>query len=192
MKIENLIKTRRSIRKYERIPISKKQIVRILEAGRWAPSAHNSQPWRFIVVQNNYIIKKLSELLTKESSYLLAGFNIILKETAKVVVNAPLVIVVYNSCELSKRMKKFGEPYFSITKVSEVQSIAGAIQNMLLTARSLNIGSAWLTAPLFCEKKVKRIFCIEGSLVAIITFGYSKTLNFKSRRRSVTELTRFI
>jgi len=62
--ILELIKTRRSIRKYKTAPVSEEEINKILEAGRWAPSADNSQPWRFIVLRSQEVRKKLADTLT--------------------------------------------------------------------------------------------------------------------------------
>ena len=64
MDILELIKTRRSIRKYKPGPVSEEEINKILEAGRWAPSADNSQPWRFIVLRSQEVRKKLADTLT--------------------------------------------------------------------------------------------------------------------------------
>lgn len=64
MDILELIKTRRSIRKYKLDPIPEEEINKILEAGRWAPSASNRQPWRFIVLRSEEMKRKLAETLT--------------------------------------------------------------------------------------------------------------------------------
>ncbi len=64
MDILELIKTRRSIRKYKLDPIPEKEINKILEAGRWAPSASNRQPWNFIVLRSEETKRKLAETLT--------------------------------------------------------------------------------------------------------------------------------
>jgi len=64
MDILEIIRTRRSIRKYEPEAISEEEISKILEAGRWAPSAGNSQPWRFIVLRSEDMKKKLADTLT--------------------------------------------------------------------------------------------------------------------------------
>ena len=64
MDILEVIKARRSIRKYKAEPVSEEEINKILEAGRWAPSADNSQPWGFIVLRSQEVRKKLADILT--------------------------------------------------------------------------------------------------------------------------------
>ena len=64
MDILELIKTRRSIRKYKQDPVSEEELNKILEAGRWAPSASNRQPWSFIVLRSEETKRKLAETLT--------------------------------------------------------------------------------------------------------------------------------
>ena len=63
MDILEVIKTRRSIRKYKPEPVSEDETNRILEAGRWAPSAGNSQPWEFIVIRSKEIKGNLADAL---------------------------------------------------------------------------------------------------------------------------------
>lgn len=58
------IMTRRSIRKYKSDPVPEEMVRKILEAGRWAPSANNSQPWNFIVLKDENVRKKLAEVAT--------------------------------------------------------------------------------------------------------------------------------
>ncbi|HRT36706.1 MAG TPA: nitroreductase family protein, partial [Caldisericia bacterium] len=59
--ILEIIKSRRSIRNYKNEKIKDEEILKIVEAGRWAPSASNNQPWRFIIVQNVELIKKIGD-----------------------------------------------------------------------------------------------------------------------------------
>jgi len=61
LKFKEVIKKRRSIRKYKDIPVPKEQILEILEAARIAPSASHRQPWHFIVVEDKETIKKLAK-----------------------------------------------------------------------------------------------------------------------------------
>lgn len=62
MDVLEAIKTRRSIRKYKSDPVPEEMMEKILEAGRWAPSANNSQPWKFIVLKDENVRKKIAEV----------------------------------------------------------------------------------------------------------------------------------
>jgi nitroreductase len=63
MDILEVIETRRSIRKYKPEPVSEDEINKILQAGRWAPSAANSQPWKFIVIRSKEMRGNLADAL---------------------------------------------------------------------------------------------------------------------------------
>jgi len=58
------IKGRRSVRKYTRNPVPEEFVVKILDAGRWAPSAGNSQPWSFVVLKDEEVKRKVAEATT--------------------------------------------------------------------------------------------------------------------------------
>lgn len=84
MDILEVIKTRRSIRQYTGDPISEEDISKILEAGRWAPSASNTQPWKFIVLRSQEARKKLADTLTwgRFLSQAALGIAVIINPTA--------------------------------------------------------------------------------------------------------------
>lgn len=64
MKVLEAIRTRRSIRKYKDKNISEDSIKKILEAGRWAPSASNTQPWNFIVLRDEKVRERVAQATT--------------------------------------------------------------------------------------------------------------------------------
>ncbi|MDY6861816.1 MAG: nitroreductase family protein [Thermodesulfobacteriota bacterium] len=142
--ILNLIKTRRSIRDYLDKPIQKDAIDKILEAGRWAPSGVNMQPWHFIVVKS----KELRTQVGNQAKFLFIK--------SRHVSEAPLIIVL---C---------GNPRSNFYKTD--CALAGA--NMVMEATALGIGSCWIGA--FNEAKIKEILDIPEkiSIIALITFGY--------------------
>ena len=57
-----IIKKRRSVRKYSGVPVTREEIESIIEAARYAPTARGVQPWEFIVVTNTDILKKIAEI----------------------------------------------------------------------------------------------------------------------------------
>jgi len=124
------IRSRRSIRAFQPEQIKEIELQDILEAGIYAPTATNLQPWHFTVVQNKDLLDRLNEGFKKlarisDSEYLKKVGN---KESFHVFYNAPTVIVL------------------SADEKSRTASVdcAAAIENMLIAAESLNIGSCWI------------------------------------------------
>lgn len=108
---------RRSVRKYTGDPVTREELLAILEAGRWAPSGLNNQPWRFLVVNAG------DERVAK-----LAGCT----KYAAVVENAASLIGVF----LDK------DAMYS--ELKDHQTAGACIQNMLLAAHALGLGAVWL------------------------------------------------
>ena len=127
--LEN-IKSRRSIRKYENEQISDAQLAEILEAGSFAPSSHNDQPWHFTVVQNHDLLNKINEdtkniMRNMDVDWIKQYGN---NDKFHVFYNAPTVIMVSGRKDA----------------INPEVDCSAAIQNMLLCAESLNIGSCWI------------------------------------------------
>lgn len=124
------IRERRSCRSFKQEQIKEEELQMIIDAGLWAPSGNNKQPWFFTVVKNKDIIEVIDQgakdnakkYLTDPKRLALAN-----NEEFKLFYNAPLLIIVS------------GEPK-SNTMIADCSA---AIQNMLLAAESLNIGSLW-------------------------------------------------
>jgi len=128
--ILNAIKNRRSIRSYETEQIDQKDLDLILEAGIYAPTAHNDQPWHFTVIQNRekiqYINDKSKELMSKSNVEWIKNMGI--NPKVNIIYNAPTLIIVSGRKDA----------------VAPLVDCSAAIENMLIAAESLNIGSVWL------------------------------------------------
>jgi len=157
LKFEDAIKGRRSIRRYtEKMP-KEKDIVKILEAATWAPSGLNNQPWKFKVIKD----KEQKDGLADFTSY------------GKVVKNAPLAVcVVLDKTAMYSREK-------------DTMAIGACIQNMLLRAHLLGIGSCWLGEILNKKKEVEKFLKIHSDyeLMAVVTLGYSDEKPRGSRKK---------
>ena len=143
----SVIKTRRSVRAYKDIPIENDDLEKILEAGRWAPSGVNIQPWRFLVVQDRLLVKEIGGL---------CYFGAI---KSRHVSEAAAVIVL---CGDSRSMGDTWE---------KDCMIAGT--NMTLMAEALGIGSCWIGA--FNGKAIRELCAIPADLqiIALISMGYA-------------------
>ncbi len=145
MDVKKTIRERRSIRKFKKRKVSRELIEKIVEAGRYAPSACNLQMWKFIVVDDQKIKEKISSVSNSPSP---------IKDSAFV------VFVVYDEKATPKHY-------------ANIQSAAAAIQNMLLMAHSLGIGSVWMSED-GDRCKIRDILRIPEKFfqVATVAFGY--------------------
>lgn len=175
MELKEAIYGRRSIRKYKNVPVSDQDIQDILEAGMMAPSAVNQQPWHFVVVKSKENIDAIISVMSEASNKLIPSLKQrfpnhpdVVEDTRKFVGmlgNAPLCILVF-----------LHEPHYNKKESTMIQSVASAIQNMLLTAYAKGIGSCWLTAPIEAgaDRILKERFAPDrGDMVALLTFGYA-------------------
>ncbi|HDI12781.1 MAG: nitroreductase family protein [Hadesarchaea archaeon] len=150
MDVFDVIKGRRSVRRFKPDPIEESDLEKILDAGRNAPSAGNCQPLELIVVRNEKIKRQLVKSALGQSF----------------LAEAPVVVVVCaNVSRTSNRYGKRGAELYCI------QDTAAAIQNMLLAAYALGYGTCWVGA--FDEEAVaKSIKAPEGIRpVGIIPIG---------------------
>ncbi len=124
------IKSRRSIRKYRSEQIKNEELDMILEAAIYAPTGHNDQPWHFTVIQNKELIDEMSvkskDAMAESPVNWMASMG--RAENLHLFYNAPTVIVVSGKKDA----------------VSPLVDCCAAIQNMLIAAESLDIGSCWV------------------------------------------------
>ncbi|MBF0532691.1 MAG: nitroreductase family protein [Candidatus Omnitrophica bacterium] len=169
--ILSVIRTRASTRKYLDKLISQDIIDKILEAGIFGPSVVGAQPGRFIVVKNREMIKAIDAVMKTNAGKVGFGSGM-MTYVAKIIESAPALIVVYNTRCVSERVKKISELYYENIKLAEFEAIAAAIQNMVLIAETLGVGTCWLDIPVLFEREINDIVRAEGRMVAIVTMGY--------------------
>jgi len=151
MNILEFIKSRRSIRKFLDKPVDRTHISQILEAARWAPSAGNCQPWRFLVVADKKKIKKFDPFFHQPW-----------------VLSAPAVIVVLAAPEDTH--KRYGPD-----SIWYIQDCAAATQNMLLMTHGLGLGAVWVGA--FSKEAVRDVLDIPANfeIFGLICLGHYQT-----------------
>lgn len=151
MDVFQCIFNRRSIRKFEKRPIDDKLIGLMLFAAIHAPSVGNTQGWEFVIIKNEEQNKKLAVAALHQNF----------------IKDAPIVMVVCADMEkIGLKYRERGE------KLYFAQNTAAAIQNILLSAHSLGLGSTWVGA--FDEEHVKEILKLPENLrpLAILPIGY--------------------
>lgn len=177
MSFLELVKARRSVRKYLSKPIPREVIDKCLEASRLAPSACNSQPWYFIIVDNEGLKKELCDKAFA-GMYAINGF-------AK---KAPVIVAVVT--ERSKYIACVGG-YARGVQYSLID-IGIACEHFILQAQEEGLGTCWLGW--FDEKAVKKLLSIpkDKKVDVMLSVGYPETRGTKDKtRKGLDEIRRF-
>jgi len=174
MSFIDLSNKRYSVRNYKNTPVEKEKINRCIEAARLAPSACNSQPWKFIIIDDPELKDKLAK----------AAFEGILKFN-HFVFKAPVLILIVS--ERQKAFAKFG----SIVKRKNFSQfdIGIAAEHLCLQATEEGLGTCILGW--FNEKRVKKMLSIPKlkRVELIISVGFSDDDNIPSKKRkSIDEI----
>jgi nitroreductase len=169
MDFERLVQVRRSTRQYEGRPVEKEKIEKCLEAARLAPSAHHTQPWRFIIIQDPETIQALSR----------KAFTGLYSAT-KFAFSAPVIVVLLAEIDLLTHViaKQVQDINYSMLDMG----IAG--EHFILQAEDLGLGSCWIGW--FDVKATRKYLKIPHSLriCSLISLGYPlKGLEHHEKRR---------
>jgi nitroreductase len=158
MTLDEILQARRSVRGYISQPVKEEDIKAITEAARVAPSACNSQTWRFIAVTDRALIQKIAQ----------EGMRPVVRNAW--IESAPLIIVGCSQLDLvANRVGSLvtGIEYYQI-------DLGIAMEHMVLKATELGLGTCWIGW--FNEKKIKKILDIPQAIkvLALLTIGSSK------------------
>ncbi len=172
MDIIDVIKSRRSVRKYRSDPVRREDIITILEAAHSAPSAMNHKPWEFLVITGEKILKMGENFLPIVEQFS-AGWKLsnvqgsISRDEfltfARYYGGAPVVIVILFEKQSHENFQK-----------AYLESASAAMENLLLAATARGLGTCWMTGPLADEESLRRIIEIPETkeIVAVTPVGY--------------------
>lgn len=167
MDVFDTIKNRRSIRSYDERPVTEAQIETLIEAASFAPSAGNIQPWEFVIVTDPGIKAQLAAAALDQAF----------------IAEAPVVIVV---CANETRSQQgYGSRGVNLYCI---QDTAAAIQNLLLAAYALGLGTCWVGA--FQEHAATSALNLPSHVrpVGIIPVGIPAERRPPRRRRPMTDI----
>ncbi len=188
MDLFDAIAGRKSIRRFKQTPAPDEVISKILDAGRLAPSANNTQPWKFTVIKDREVLKNMAAA-TREMVDRMIPFAESEKQAQRLAAykstyytffeHAPIVIAVcmegYDAGTdlLFARMGYAPEEIKRLRPLPGLQSVSAAIQNMLLAVHALGYGSCWMTGPLVAQEAFGTLlgFGKETSIVALLPIG---------------------
>ena len=195
---EDLLGSRRSIRRYSQLPVSRELIASLLRTAVTAPSAHNRQPWRFLVVEHNEdkdkLAKAMGALLRADRSRDGDDAQAIEADVARSyarLTGAPVLVVV---CMSMNDMDHYPDAKrVQAERVMAIQGTAMAAQNLLLAAHAAGLGACWMCAPLFCADTVHESLELpdDWEPQAIITLGYPAHSGKPFARRALHEVVQF-
>jgi coenzyme F420-0:L-glutamate ligase/coenzyme F420-1:gamma-L-glutamate ligase len=185
----DVLLNRRSIRRYTSEPIPDEVLEALLTAAMWAPSAHNRQPWRFVVVRDAQVKDKLARVMGERLRRDLEADSVnpaqidqdVSRSYARIS-TAPVAIVL---CLSLVEMDSYPDQRRSQNEyVMAVQSVAMAGQNLLLAAHERGLGACWMCAPLFCPDEVRGVLDLpdDWEPQALVTVGYPAESRRKTRR----------
>jgi nitroreductase len=190
------IKNRRSVRMFLDKPVGDEDLKTILNAANQAPSAHNQQSWRFIVIRGEKKSDLVNFVCAKAASFP-KPVSVLLRLASRSIASAPVVIAVANSGKLISR----GTELFNVNKdvaydffrIMEIQSSAAAVQNLLIAAISLGLATVWLGVLVLIKNDILRFLGEpEGEFMAVIPVGYAARQSTSPSKRSLGMVVKYL
>jgi len=181
MELNEAIRGRRSIRAYTSQPVPLELIRDIIEAGTWAPSAKNGQQWRFTVLTDQ-AKKRLTDLFRsklktissrKGMRWMGSSLN-----SCAIMEQAPVLIMVWNA----------GDKGWE----SEAHGVAAAIQNILLKAHSVGLGSLWIADIYYALDALADHLRKPWKLMAAVSIGWPASPGKVPPKKTVDEVSEFL
>lgn len=162
MDILNIIKKRKSVRKYKNKKIPKKILIKILDSARFAPSAFNAQDWKFILVSNKQKINEIAKICQQNF-----------------IKQAPHIIVGIGTNP--KQKMECGIPNYIV-------DLSIALDHLMLSATSKKLGTCWIGG--FKQNKIKKLLKIplQYQVVGLMTIGFSNDITIKTSRKKMKEI----
>jgi nitroreductase len=156
------IMSRRSVREFTAEPVARELLLTLLEAGHWAPSGLNNQPWRFVIVRDAQLRERLAGLT----------------RYGRIVRGAPALLAV------------FLDRAASYSELKDLQGIGACLQNILLAAHAQGIGAVWLGEILSQSAQVEKLLQVppDHALMALVAVGHPAHRRQESQRRPLAEV----
>lgn len=169
---QQLVRNRRSIRKYLEKSVEREKVLICLEAARMAPSADHVQPWRFLVIDNPEVKKNFSDEV-------FSGIY----SSSKFAGKAPVIIVML--AKLDVIANRIGKQIQGIHFYFIDMGIAG--EHIVLQAEELGLGTCWIGW--FSTKKTRKLLNIprKYKIVSLMSMGYYEKRPSKEKKRKTLD-----
>lgn len=176
--MKEVMESRRSIRKYANRPVEEEKVSRLLESARIAPSGSNTQPWRFIVVRDDEMRKKIAEVSHKQSWMMDAPVHIVCIADVRARLDETIEIKVHEESH-----------EFEVKQI--IRDTAIAVEHMVLEAENQGLGTCWVAW--FTQQEFRPILGIPDDkfVLCVLTVGYASEAPTPRPRKSIEEIVRY-
>jgi F420 biosynthesis protein FbiB-like protein len=164
--LHNFLQTRRSIRRFKTDPVPESVIQNILATATFAPSAHNRQPWRFVVITTQSVKENLAEAMAvdferdlKRDNVPPEKIHVQITRSKDRILSAPAAILL--CLDMSEMDSYPDEKRQEAERTMAVQSVAAAGLQLLLAAHAEGLGGVWACWPLFARETIQRTLDIR-------------------------------
>lgn len=208
MTVEEVIRSRRSVRRYQRTPLDRKLIERLIEIAVQAPSASNKQPWRYFVVDSRPTIERMAVVVAAAVEKIVAEideqFMDAFRNYGDYFVRfreAPVLIVpIFRELDVLTGLLRPGaeerlrEQIRSMEYSSGIISTSLAIENLMLYAHSIGLGSSCMTGPLVAVDELRQLLGVPRSwhVACVIALGYPDEAPVAPSRKPAASVIRWV
>ena len=188
----NIIRTRRSVRVYKTGKVTDEQLETILEAARWAPSGANTQPWEFVVTRDRKKMKRVREIYDNEWRQRKREDPVNYKGLKKDYVGDVSVLVLVCGDARTQRVYLTTRQPGDREKLFQA-SVANAVQQMMLAAASMNLGTVWVSVREEVEPELRELFGVprELRLLWICPIGHARAWPKAKPRRKLSAFVHY-
>ncbi|MGZ9222387.1 MAG: nitroreductase family protein [Anaerolineales bacterium] len=191
--LHSFLRTRRSIRRFKPDPVPTAVLEGILTTATYAPSAHNRQPWRFVVLTDSSVKTQLATAMAEdfERDLLRDGVSAEkirsqIKRSKERITSAPVVILL--CLDMSEMDSYPDRKRQQAERTMAMQSVAAAGSQLLLAAHAEGLGGVWVCSPLFAPETIQKTLNLTESWEpqGMFFVGYPDE-NPEARERKQTE-----
>ena len=211
--LTDLIKTRRSVRKFQATQVPEDVLRKALELATWAPNGGNYQAWKFLVVTNEVLINKIADAVIAKTALIASwpearpfGETVqVWQQRSDFFRHAPVCMAVLagkvSSVADQVLQAREGRDAVAATlreyrdaAKSALQSVAAAVSYLLLVFHHFGLGATWMTGPVLAKKEIEQLLNVpsDWEFVTLIPVGYPAESPDTPLRKDVTEVVEFV
>lgn len=193
MKTEELLavmRARRSVRVYKSGKVTGRQLEAILEAARWAPSGANTQPWEFVVTRDRRKMARVRQIYSNEWKQRKLEDPVHYKGLKKDYVGDVAALVLVCGDARTKQVYLTTRQAADREKLFQA-SVANAVQQMMLAAASMKLGTVWVSVREEVEPELRELFHVppELRLLWVVPIGHARAWPKAKPRRDLSAFT---